>query len=384
LRAVIAGALLVASAAGLAYLALALQRTLAFGRRRRRTVASPEFTPPVTILKPLCGREPNLLENLSSFCDQDYPEFQVIFGVRDADDEAVAVAREVATRFPACDVSLVIDDRVSGANRKIANVLNMMPNAKHDILIVADSDVCVGRTYLRSVVAQFADEHVGAVTCLYRGTPVQPGTTAELGALFVNDQFAPSVLVAVTLSPMNFCLGATMAVTRKILGSIGGFEVLSAYLADDQMLGKLVRDQGFDVALSSEVVATDVGDLDVKSLWQHEVRWARTMRAAQPWGFSFSFITYALPLALAYAAVSGNAAISLALVSLAAVLRVSVHYAVRSALDIRSRDVPWLIPVRDVLGLGVWAAHFFGKSVRWRDTGYTVDSAGRLHPLDRG
>ncbi|HEV2878266.1 MAG TPA: hypothetical protein VGW96_01690, partial [Candidatus Eremiobacteraceae bacterium] len=114
MRAVIAGALLVASAAGIAYLALALQRTLAFGRRRRHTVASPEFTPPVTILKPLCGREPNLLENLSSFCDQDYPDFQIIFGVRDADDEAVAVARKVARRFPACDVSLVVDDRVSG------------------------------------------------------------------------------------------------------------------------------------------------------------------------------------------------------------------------------------------------------------------------------
>jgi len=381
MRALIAGAFLAASVAGIAYLALALQRTVAFGRRGAGGLESTERTPPATILKPLRGLEPNLLENLSSFCDQDYHDFQVIFGVRDADDPVVAVAREVIARFPARDVGLVIDSRVHGSNLKISNLMNMMASAKHDIIIVADSDIAVDRSYVRSIVPSFANDDVGAVSCLYRGVAIDRGCVRELGALFVNDQFAPSVLVAIAFSPMDFCLGATMAVTKKALGSIGGFAALASYLADDQMLGKLVRQRGLRVELCPAVVELSVGDPSFGELWDHEIRWARTMHAAQPWGFSFSFITYALPLAAGYALVSGNAALAAAVVGIAAALRVSLHYAVRRALAIRAPDSAWLIPIRDVLGLAVWVAHFFGRGVRWRGCQYNVDSQGRLREI---
>jgi ceramide glucosyltransferase len=381
MRALIGGVFLAASVAGIAYLALALHRTIAFGRRRASGLEPTEHTPPVTILKPLRGLEPNLLENLSSFCNQDYPDFQVIFGVRDADDPAVAVAREVIARFPARDVGLVIDGRVYGSNLKISNVMNMMRSAKHDVIILADSDIAVDPSYLRCVVSSFADKNVGAVSCMYRGVAIDRGYVRELGALFVNDQFAPSVLVAIAFSPMDFCLGATMGVTRSALDSIGGFGALASHLADDQMLGKLVRQSGRRVELCPAVVELSVADPSIGALWDHEIRWARTMHAAQPWGFSFSFITYALPLALVYAAVSGNAAVAATVTGIAAALRVSLHYAVRRALDIRSRDRAWLIPVRDVLGLFVWVAHFFGRGVRWRGSKYTVDAQGRLHEV---
>jgi ceramide glucosyltransferase len=380
-RALIAYAFLVASAGGVAYLALALQRTISFGRRTTRANTLTEFTPPVTILKPLRGLEPNLLENLSSFCRQDYPDFQVIFGVRDADDPAVAVAREVMGRFPTHDLGLVVDGRVHGTNLKISNVMNMMASAKHDIVIVADSDVAVDSAYLRGVAAPFADERVGAVTCLYRAVPSTAGVVRDLGALFVNDQFAPSVLVATAFSPMDFCLGGTMAVTRTALESIGGFGAISSYLADDQMLGKLVQRHGRRVELCPYVVELATSDTNLGELWGHEIRWARTIHTAQPWGFSFSFITYALPLALGYALVASNPPLAAAVLGGAAALRVSLHYAARWALGIRTRDSAWLILVRDVLGLAVWAAHFFGRGVRWRGSDYNVDGQGRLHEV---
>ena len=380
MRALFAGAFLVASIAGIAYLAFALQRTMAFGRRRMCRLESLDFTPPITILKPLCGAEPNLLENLSSFCNQDYPGFQVIFGVRDADDPAVAVTRQVIDRFPARDACLVIDDRIHGSNLKISNVINMMAKAKHDIIVVADSDIRVDPAYLRCVAAPFADEGVGAVTCLYRGIPTGGGYVRELGALFVNDQFAPSALVAIAFSPMDFCFGGTMGVTRAALEAMGGFAAISSYLADDQMLGKLVYKHGLRVELSSKVIELSVTDPNLRTLWEHELRWARTMHTAQPWGFSFSFITYALPLSLAYAALSGNAPVAAAAVGVAAGLRMVLHYAVRWALGIKERDNAWLIPFRDALGLAVWVAHFFGRGVRWRAHTYEVDTSGHLLP----
>lgn len=378
-------ALMVASAAGIAYLAFALQRTLAFGRRRAQSILADDFAPAVSVLKPLAGLEPELFENLCSFCDQEYHEYQIIFGVRDAADPAAAVARRVIEQFPGRDVSLLVDARVRGTNFKIANVLNLIPLAKHDILIVADSDIRVDSSYLRSVVAPFANEQVGAVTCLYRGVPVEPARplqtlSSELGAMFINDQFAPSVLVAIGLSPMDFCLGATMAVTRKALELLGGFEALSSHLADDRMLGKLVRDRDLRVELSSYVVENIVCERRPRGLWDHEVRWARTMSAARPLGYAFSFITYALPVSFMYLLVCTQAYLGWTVVGLAVALRLALHYAARSALRVRGPDRPWLIPVRDLLGLVVWGASFFGRGVRWRDRDFAIDAEGRLLP----
>ena len=402
MRSLLSGLLLGASLAGIAYLVVAAARTVAFSKHRSQHDAGTRddgmaaYAPPVTILKPLCGDEPDLFENLCSFCEQDYEEFQVVFGVADSDDAAAAIARRVIANFPERDVTLVVDPRVHGSNHKISNVLNMFDQAKHDVLVVADSDVRVGRSFLRGVVATFADERVGAATCLYRARmpsgargwsqaqdpKPRPARTADvaltLGTMFVEEQFIPSVLVARTLAPMDFCLGATMAATREALEAIGGFESLANYLADDERLGRLVHASGRDVALCDEVVEITMSDTDLATLWQHELRWARTMHAARPWGFSLSVISYALPLSCAYWLVSGNAVAGASVVGAAAVARLALQRVARSALDAPGPGAPWLIPARDLLGLAVWAAHFFGRDVRWRGARLRVDAAGRL------
>ncbi|MBV8595161.1 MAG: bacteriohopanetetrol glucosamine biosynthesis glycosyltransferase HpnI [Candidatus Eremiobacteraeota bacterium] len=398
-RTVLATGLFVASAAGCAYLACAVARTIAFGRRRNdlhaaqradgpQASASRQALPAVTILKPLCGDEPDLFDNLASFCDQEFGRFQIIFGVREASDPAVGVAQRVVTAFPRVDASVVVDDRMPVANRKISNVLNMMPYAKHNILVVADSDVRVGRSYLRDIAAPFASAGVGAVTCLYRAAPrqrravqTQERLVGELAAMFVEEHFAPSVLVATALTPMDFCLGATMAVSRTALDAIGGFAGVGAYLADDQMLGRLVRERGFTVELATHVVETALEERDLAALWQHELRWAVTMHAARPLGYSLSFITYALPLACAYALLRPTSALAAALLLCAGGLRFALHYYARAALGTGAVDSPSLVLPRDLLGLAVWAAHFFCNRIRWRDAAYRLDRRGQLEPL---
>jgi ceramide glucosyltransferase len=363
-----------AAGAGVGYLAFAAARLIGFSRRRSQPCAQAQTG--VTILKPLYGDEPELFENLCSFCEQDHERLQVIFGVQRDDDPAIRVVERVVQRFPERDLALVVDTRMRCQNRKIANILNMMERAKHEVIFVADSDTRVGPSYVSSVLAPFDDPDIGAVTCLYRGVS-RSGLVSELGALFINDQFAPSVLVAIALSKMDFAFGATMAVRRSVLERIGGFAAVGTHLADDRMLGRRVHEAGFRVALSDYVVEHDVTEDDLKTLWAHELRWARTMSSARPAGYAFSVITYAVPLACIAWALSPNVAGGV--VTAAAMLaRVAVHVAARRALRIRSADKPWLIPARDVLGLCVWAATFFGKEVRWRDDDLRIDAQGRI------
>lgn len=363
------------AACGLVYLIVAIVQILAFARRHTKVG---RYTPPVTIFKPVCGDEPRLFENLRSFCDQDYPEFQVIFGVRDADDTAIETIRRVISAFPNRNLELVIDGRVRGLNLKIANVINMAERAKHDVFIIADSDMNVGPDYLRSIAAPLEDPKVGAVTCLYSGQPIN-GLASRLGAMFINDTFAPSVLVALAVAEMNFCFGSTMAVRRDVLDAIGGFEALAPHLADDELLGRLVAKRGPRVVLSPYVVQNTVFEPGIASLWWHELRWARTMLNSRPWGYGFFFVTYALPLAVVALALSRDVLWGISFVVAALVLRVIVHLLARRALRSKTAPTPWLIPLRDFLGLAEWAASFWGRSVRWRDRTLRI-GAGGLRP----
>jgi ceramide glucosyltransferase len=380
--------------AAMAYGVVALACVWRFGRRveefeRTRpqeggTASSPGVAPSlgeatlpgVTILKPVAGDEPRLFENLSSFCAQDYPQFHVVFGVADAGDPAVATVRRVMDAFPHVDLSLVIGADTSAPNFKVATLLAMAGACKHDILVIADADTSVGPSYLRAVVAPLSDAPVGAVTCAYRGRS-SGGLASDLGVMMIDEQFIPSVLVA-SLGTVRFCLGATMAVRRRTLDAIGGFAALAPFLADDQKLGELVSRQGSRVALAPYVVEHDVAEPDMRSLWAHEVRWARTSRLARPWGYAGYFITYPLPLALIYAALSRDLVVASLVLGLAVALRLGSHYAARAALRTQTPDKPWLIPLRDVLGLAVWVASLVGRHVRWRDRLLTVDGAGRI------
>ncbi len=364
--------------ASLAYLAVAIARVRAFGKRLGST--SSDYTPPVTVLKPLCGLEPGLRENLRSFCNQDYPGFQIVFGVADPDDPAAAVARDVMAEFPWGDFTLVAGGGACGINRKVANLANMFPHATHELIVIADSDMRVGENYLRAVVEPFADPKVGAVTCLYSGTAAG-GLPSTLGALFINDWFFPSVLVALTFQRLRYCFGATMAVRRGALEAIGGFEELSAYLADDYMLGHLVSREGYEVRLASFLTENIVHEPGFKALLRHELRWARTIRACQPAGYAFSFIgNNTISLAAIYLLLTGAAA-GWVLLAGAVSLRLALHGTVRSILPSRGHPVPWLLPLRDVLCLLTWAMSFFGRTISWRESDFQIRPDGRLDPI---
>ncbi len=371
------GVLLAASLAGIVYLVAAIGSVAAF--LRRRSAPAPQGdSPPVTVFKPVCGLEHGLYENLRSFCDQDYPAFQVIFGVRDAEDPAIPVVRQVIRDFPDLRPVLRIGGAADAANLKVSTLANMFPAAHHDILVVADSDMRVDRGYLRAVASAFGDPRVGAVTCLYTGTPVG-GLASRLGATFINDWFLPSVLVALAFQELRFCFGATMAVRREALGAIGGFDALAPYLADDYMLGNLVARRGYRVALSPYVVECVVAEPGFRSLLAHELRWARTVRACRPAGYAFSIIgNGAVSLALLYFLASGFDASGIALLALAIALRAILHAAARSAARVPAPPRPWLLPVRDLLCLAIWAASFWGRGVRWRGRRFSVRPDGRF------
>jgi ceramide glucosyltransferase len=381
---ILSRALVTVIACGIAYLIAAIAAAL---RARGRYVPAPKSAPPVTLLKPLHGLETGLFENLCSFCEQEYPSFQAIFGVQRPDDPAVDLVHRVIACFPNRDLALVVANPAErpkdGDNPKIANVANMIGLAKHDLLIITDSDMRVGPGYLSAVVAEFDDPNVGAATCLYSGMPCG-GLASRLAAMQMDEQFAPSVLVATLLQPLAFCFGSTMAVRRSVLEEIGGIDALRSHLADDYRLGALVRARGYRVALSPYVVSNAVDEENLSSLWHHELRWARIIRSVRPTGFAMSFVTFPFPFTLLLALVPGQTVNGLTLCALVLALRFALHLSMRGLLSChpgrgpltslrtgyakpKDRNDVWLIPFRDLLGFAIWAASFFGRSVRWRD-----------------
>ncbi|NQV83035.1 MAG: bacteriohopanetetrol glucosamine biosynthesis glycosyltransferase HpnI [Rhodospirillales bacterium] len=370
------------------YLLLAIVGVLWFARETRKPTASSDLMP-VTVLKPICGLEPGLMENLRSFCDQDYTIYQVIFAVRDPKDPAIPVIEKVIAAFPGKDLSLVINEQVLGRNLKVSNLFNMFKTARHNILVVADSDMRVGRDYLRAVAAPFQNPEVGAATCLYSGVGTK-NLASRIGAMFINDWFLPSALIPAQFVDLKFCLGATMAIRREALIKIGGFEALANILADDYMLGNATTKQGYKVALVPYVVENMVFEDNLKSLFLHETRWARTIRSVQPGGYALSFITEIFPLSLLAAIMVYVQTSSLLWAVLppaaALLLRTALHYVVQNTLARSKASSPWLIPVRDLFSLAVRIGSFFGREVRWRDQVMTVrpnshlDSSIKLSP----
>ncbi len=364
------------------YLVFALALLRAFARRGD----DPDpHCPPASILKPLCGPEARLYDNLRSFCEQDYPLFQVVFGIRDPMDPAVAVVERLIRDLPHRDLALVVNDRLIGANHKVSNLANMYEVAKYERLVIADSDMRVGPTYLATVLGPLRDPSVGVVTCLYSGRSVG-GLWSALGAMFVQEWFLPSVLVGRVLRPDRFCFGATMAVRRESLEAVGGFPALAGYLADDYVLGELLNRRRLRVWLSSYVVENTVAEPALTRLFWHELRWARTIRTVQPVGHALSFVTHAVVLAGLYLLLSSASLMSAGVLAAALALRMRMHYAVRAQLDIREPACPWLVPLRDGLCFVVWVTSFCGRTVRWGEETFSVTTDGRLlaHGRSRG
>lgn len=329
--------------------------------------------PAVSVLKPLCGAEPRLFENLSTFCEQTHPRYQLLFGVSSPNDPAIGVVRRLQAAYPRHDIELVVDSRVHGGNLKVSNLINLAAHAVHPLIVVADSDIAVEPGYLQAVIAPLADPGVGIVTCLYHAKSVG-GFWTRVGALFINEWFAPSVRIAHGGGSRRFGFGATLALRAATLEATGGFEALKDCLADDYWLAEHTRALGLTTVLSEVVVATDVIEPDFASLWLRETRWLRTIRSINPGGFAFLFVTFTTPwlvlAALLAYGLSGHGApasaeVLRAAAALGALARVGVH--ARGSRDVRTfcRDLP-LVPLRDTLLVLQWLAATFGSHVTWR------------------
>jgi ceramide glucosyltransferase len=377
------GLLMAASLAGTLYLFLAAGALRRFIRGARSCSV---LRLPVTVLKPLHGDEAELYENLLSFCDQDYPACQIVFGVRDADDPAIAVVRRVMAARPNKDLALVVDGGVHGSNLKVSNLENMLAAAKHGVLVISDSDMRVRPRYLLEVTAPLDDGRVGLVTCLYRGRPVAgKGPEARqrfkvwsrLGAMFINHGFLPSALIGWSLHPGESCFGATMALRREALEAIGGFAVLRNLLADDYALGAAIRDLGREVALSPCLVDTLVDEAGPGSLIRHELRWSRTIRSLAPLGYGASVITQPVALALLALVLSGFTLTALGVFGIAMVCRLATVRYIDTLLGLCPTPI-WLVPLRDLLSFGVFIASFCGNRIDWRGGSFRLAGDGSL------
>ncbi len=334
--------------------------------------------PAVTILKPLHGDEPMLEEALASFCSQRYVPLQIIFGLQDPADPAISTIERLIARFPAVEIKLVVSEVSHGANRKISNLINMLPLARHDVLVVADSDMHVAPDYIRRVVETLSLTSVGLVTSLYVGKAAFPGVAGQLGAAHINHSFTPGALIGRLLGRRD-CLGATMALRRQILEMVGGFEALVDHLADDAVLGRLINGIGLDVALAPTMPATTVAEKTGSDLFAHELRWARTIRCVAPIGFALSIIQYPFFwLTVAFLS-SGGAAWSIGLTVMVCLLRQAIARQSDSILGARYRTPFWLLPVRDILSVLVMTASYTSTNVAWR--GHTMTS--KMRPLLR-
>ena len=332
--------------------------------------------PPVSLLKPLHGAEPGLYENLRSFAEQDYPVVQLVLGVTDPNDGALPAAHSLIRDLPDRDIVLVVDPRVSGGNRKVANLENMLRAARHDILVLADSDMRVDRQYLAAVTAPLLDPAIGIVTCLYKGVATA-GKWAELGALHINFAFLPSALVAAALGIGRGCFGATIALRRETLCRIDGFAQMRDALADDQRIGEAVRAQGLAVVLSHYLVEARVSEPSFAGLWRHELRWARTIRTLAPAGFIGSVLTHAVAISAVGAAATGFGLTTWVFLAISMSLRWASAWVIGAALGLASGKL-WLLPVRDALDFAVFVASFFGRTVFWRDQLFRVEPSGQM------
>jgi len=337
--------------------------------------------PPVTILKPLCGAEHELYECLRSFCDQSYPRFQIVFGVSDGNDPAIDVVTRLQREFPQIDLRLAVDRRQHGSSRKVSNLINMMPLASHDYLVMSDSDVRVGRDYLSRVVSPLLDPAVGIVTCPYRGNP-RKGLWSMLGSLFINDWFIPSVRVAAMSGSRAFAFGVTIAIRRQVLARIGGFAAIANQLADDYRLGELTRRLGLRTVLSDVIVETCVDERGFGELVRHELRWLRTIRAVRPIGYMLSVITFSVPVAIFGSLLARGALPALALSGVTAAARILLHFRARGGAPAPALGL-LALPFRDVLSLGLWVWGFATRRVHWREDRYRVSSDGSVHPVVR-
>ena len=360
-----------AAIASIFYYGLCIWSTTSFLREQKaadKGVRPTESHPSVSILKPLKGTDPEMYESFRSHCLQDYPEYEIIFGVSEADDPALEFLRKLKQEFPEQAIRTLVCEQRLGTNIKVSNLAQMAREARYDIFVVSDSDIRVPPDYLRRVVAPLSDSNVGLVTCLYRG--VASGTLgSRLESLGISTDFIPGVLAARAIEGgIRFGLGSTLAFRRQDLQTIGGFESFADYLADDYELGKRIAALGKEVKISGVVVETFLPRYTIREFLQHQLRWARTVRDARPWGYVGLGLTFGLPWVLLAVAAANGTSLTWGLLTAVLTMRLGVTFAVgwRVLHDRQALAMFPLLPLRDVVALLVWLVSFAGHTVVWR------------------
>ncbi len=344
-------------------------------QRSQKVDANPPKLPGISMLKPLKGTDPDIYESFRSHCLQDYPEYEIIFGVGDLNDPAVASVRQLQQDFPDHAIKLVVAPKVLGANVKVSNLAQMLAEARYDYLLVNDSDIRVAPDYLRRVIAPLANqETVGMVTCLYRGVAA-PTLGSRLESLGISTDFCAGVLVARQMEGgLHFGLGSTLAFRRRDLERIGGFEAIVDYLADDYELGRRIADLGTNVMLSDVVVETHLPAYDLRGFFAHQMRWARGVRDARLGGYVGLGFTFGLVWALLNVIAAHAAPWPWAVLAAILLLRIAVAWTVGKTV-LQDSQVPgllWLLPLRDLIALAVWIASFAGHTVTWRGDSFLL------------
>jgi ceramide glucosyltransferase len=370
--------LLIGAGAALYHVAV-LTAALRFSREKESPAG---FTPPVSVLKPLHGIEEHFYATLATFFQQDYPSYEIVFGLSDAQDPARWTIAQLQRDFPNVAVKVVVATGHSGANPKIGKLRRMLEEASHDTVVISDADIRVERDYLRRVVSPLVDERVGLVTSLYRGAAGQSwGSILE--ALGMSADFAGQVLLARALGPIRFGLGATLATRKKQIEAIGGLAPWSDYLADDFILGNRIAQAGYRVHLSHAIVETITPRHTLREALQHQLRWARTIRACSPRGYLGLIFAYGAPLAIVPMLLHPESALATALMLGALNARWFSAWAA-GVVVCRDRLVQrffWLLPLRDILALGIWLLSYMGRQVVWRQVRYRLEADGRMRPV---
>lgn len=346
-------------------------------RRSTSRPADDSWAPPLSVLKPIHGRDPRFYEAILSHAAQDYPEFELLFGFSNPSDPAIADVERLKQEFPARHIDIVMVE-TSAPNGKVGVLGELARHARYELLLVNDSDIVVEPGYFRTVVAPLQDPKIGLVTCLYRAR--SDSWASHFEALGIATEFAPSVLVARLLGQAEFALGSTMVFRSDALRRIGGFQTIAKYVADDYQLGFHIRELGYRIEFAPAVVETDLGAATWAHTWNHQVRWSRTIRVSRPGGYYGYLVTHAtLWSLLAFAAGEWRAG------ALALAVRMAAGVLVGAAI-LGDRQVLlrfWLIPIRDLFGFAVWVAGAFGNRVKWRDRSLILAPGGVIRSIDR-
>src|SRR6266571_7918172 len=356
------------TAASMGYCTLCTWAGVGFRLRRKRPVTAGIDLPPVSILKPLKGTDPEMYHSLRSHCLQDYPQYEVLFGITDPNDPAITVVERLIKEFPDRAIRPVRREKMLGANGKVSSLAQMTAVAKFDWLLVNDSDIRVENDYLYRIVTELSAPGLGLVTCLYRGIPART-LASRLESLGISTDFGAGVLAARQIEGgLRFGLGSTLALRRRDLESIGGFEAIADYLADDYELGRRIAEKNLKVALSGSVVETYLPAYSFAGFFSHQLRWARTIRASRPAGYAGLLLTFTFPWALLTLALARGADWALALLVIGVFMRLVVAVSVGQRV-LKDRELLrclWLLPVRDLLAVVVWIGGLAGREIVWR------------------